>query len=215
MADLAFWTPVHVTGAILLLSSIIALGIWPYMLVKDKGGPVIFGQPPREWLRLVHEHPRAWRWATLSFVGAILVTTFGLLLFAGLFRRAGDPGFADVGLLAFGFGALLWVVHLAARISVDPWAGEELAAKGSVPEVFTAIGRWNGALFILFTILAFGGMLLFGAAILATGMLPQWLGWVTIVYSAAGLVILVITRDALPIMHHLMPLVIGIVLLLM
>ena len=46
--------------------------------------------------------------------------------------------------------------QLAARMSVDPWAGNELAAKGEIPEVFTALGVWNSALFILFTILAFG-----------------------------------------------------------
>ena len=215
MPGIAYLTPAHVTGILLILPIFFAPGVALYMRVKDKGGPVIFGQPPREWLRLVHEHPRAWFWATLSFIGAILIITGGLVLLAGLLRRAGDPGYADVGLVAFVIGAVLWVVHLAARISVDPWAGNELAAKGVVPEVFTAIGRWNWALYIIFMILAFVGMLLFGGAILATGLLPPWLGWATIIYSAVGLLILAVARDALPIMHHLMPLVIGIVLLVM
>ena len=43
---------------------------------------------------------------------------------------------------------------------------------------------------------------------------PHWLGWAAIIYSALGLIILAITRDALPIMHHLMPLVFGIILVL-
>lgn len=214
MADLAFWTPVHVTGAILLLSSIIALGIWPYMLVKDKGGPVIFGQPPREWLRLVHEHPRPWFWATISFIGAILVALFGLGLLAGLLHDAGDPGFADVGLLAFAVGAMLWVIHLAERLTVHPWAGKELAMKGVIPEVYRALSTWTWAMFLIFTVLAFVGVIAFGGSILASSLLPHWLGWAAIIYSALGLVILAITRDALPIMHHLMPLVFGIVLLL-
>lgn len=61
---------------------------------------------------------------------------------------------------------------------------------------------------------AFGGMLVFGAAILATSLLPHWLGWATILYSLAGLAHLALTRDSLPIPHQLMPLVMGIVLLL-
>jgi hypothetical protein len=69
-------------------------------------------------------------------------------------------------------------------------------------------------MFLIFTVLAFVGVMAFGGAILASSLLPHWLGWAAIIYSALGLVILAITRDALPIMHHLMPLVFGIVLLL-
>jgi len=208
------WTTSHVTGMVLILSGLIALGIWPYMLVKDKHGPIIFGQPPHEWLRLVHEHPRPWFWATVSFIGAILVTLFGLGLLANLLRAGGDPGFADVGLLAFAVGAVLWVIHLTERLTVHPWAGNELKATGAIPDVYTALSAWTWAMFVIFTILAFGGMMAYGGAILATNLLPQWLGWAAIIYSAAGLVILAFTRDALPIMHHLTPFVIGIVLLL-
>ena len=214
MNNYSVWTPPHVAGIILVLSIVFIPGIALYMLVKDKHGPIIFGQPPHEWLRLVHEHPRPWFWATFSFIGAILVTLFGLGLLANLLRAAGDPGFADVGLLAFAVGAVLWVIHLAERLTVHPWAGRELKATGVIPDVYTALSTWTWALFVIFTILAFGGMMAFGGAILATSVLPQWLGWATIIYSAAGLVILAITRDALPIMHHLMPFVIGIVLLL-
>ncbi|HEY7339475.1 MAG TPA: hypothetical protein VH591_01220 [Ktedonobacterales bacterium] len=214
MNGYVIWTLPHMAGIVLLLTIVFTPGIALYMLVKDKGGPIIFGQPPHEWLRLVHEHPRPWFWATVSFIGAILVTLFGLGLLAGLLRVAGDPGFSDVGLLAFAVGAVLWVIHLAERLTVHPWAGKELAMKGAIPEVYTALSTWTWAMFVIFTILAFGGMMAFGGAILATNLLPHWLGWTTIIYSAVGLVILAITRDALPIMHHLMPFVIGIVLLL-
>ena len=214
MNNYTVWTPPHVTGIVLLLTIVFIPGTALYMAVKDKGGPIIFGQPPHEWLRLVHEHPRPWFWATISFIGAILVTLFGLCLLAGLLHDAGDPGFSDVGLLAFAVGAVLWVIHLAERLTVHPWAGNELASKGAIPDVFTALSAWTWAMFVIFTILAFGGVMAFGGAILATNLLPHWLGWAAIIYSAMGLAILAITRDALPIMHHLMPLVFGIVLLL-
>lgn len=214
MNGYAIWTPAHVTGAILTLNILFLPGVALYMLVKDKKGPMIFGQPPHEWLRLVHEHPRSWRWATLSFLGGILVILFGLVLLAGLLRDARDPGFAAVGLAAFAVGAVLWVVYLAARLTIDPWAGKELAATGAIPEAYTPLSRWNGALFTIFSFLAFGGMLLFGVAMLATPLLPAWLGWATVIYSLAGLALHTITGDSLPAMHHVMPLVIGLVLLL-
>lgn len=209
-----FWTANHVTGAILVLTIIFAPGVQLYMRVKDKNGPMIFGQPPREWLRLVHEHPRPWRWATISFIGAILVTLLGLDLLAGLLRGAGDPGFAEAGLLAFAAGAMLWVIFLAARLNVDPWAGKELAAHGAIPDVYAALSAWNWAMFVLFSILAYVGVMAFGGAVLASSLLPHWLGWATIIYSAAGLIILAITRDSIPATHHVMPFVMGILLLL-
>ncbi len=89
-----------------------------------------------------------------------------------------------------------------------------LATTGAIPDAYAPLTRWNGALFAIFSTLAFAGVAAFGGAILATHLLPPWLGWATVVYSLTGLVILAITRDALPAMHHLMPLVIGVVLLL-
>jgi hypothetical protein len=117
-------------------------------------------------------------------------------------------------LLAFAVGTVLWVILLASRLAVDPWAGKELAATGAIPDAYAPISRWNGALFAIFSYLAFGGVLAFGGAILATNLLPHWLGWATIIYSLGGLAIHTITHDSLPVMHHLMPLVIGIALLL-
>jgi hypothetical protein len=214
MNAITFWTANHVAGTMLVLSVASGLGAYQYMLVRDKNGPIIFGQPPREWLRLVHEHPRPWRVATISFICAALGTTLGLALLALSLRDAGDPGFSAAGILAFAFGAVLWIIVLAARLSIDPWAGKVLAARGDVPDLYEPISRWNGVLFIIFTILAFGGVTAFGGAILATSLLPHWLGWATIVYSVLGLALLAITRDSLPIMHHTTPLVMGILLLL-
>lgn len=214
MNTYVFWTPAHVDGAVLVLSILFAPGISLYMLVRDKGGTNIFGQPPHEWLRLVYEHPRPWFWATVSFIGAILSTLFGLDLLAGLLRGAGDPGFSGVGLVAFAIGTVLWIVQLAARLTVHPWAGNELMTKGAIPEAYMPISRWNGAMFTIFSYLCFGGVLLFGAAILATTLLPQWVGWVTLIYSLGGLILHAIKGDSLPILHHQMPALIGIVLLL-
>lgn len=214
MDALAFLTIQHVTGVILVLSVVSGLGAYPYTLVRDKGGPMIFGQPPREWLRLIHEHPRAWSIGTLAFMSATLGTTLGLALLAVLLRDAGDPGFSVVGIVAYAIGIVLWVFVLASRLSVDFWAGKALAASGAVPEAYSLLSTLNSALFTTFTILAFAGAIGLGGAILATALLPQWLGWATIIYSLGGLILLAIRHDALPALHGVMPLVIGIMLLL-
>ncbi|HEU0027909.1 MAG TPA: hypothetical protein VFQ25_12395 [Ktedonobacterales bacterium] len=175
---------------------------------------MIFGQPPREWLRLVFEHQALWRRATLLFITGVITTLLGLTLLGSLFRGAGDPGFSQVGLLAFAFGAVMWVINLAARLTVDPWAAKEMAATGKIPEVYTPITAWTGALFVVYTILTFTALALYGGAALATSLLPGWVGWASIIYGLAGLLLLAASRDAPPFLHYLMPILLGILLLL-
>jgi hypothetical protein len=205
----------HVAGVLLIVGSILFLsGAGSYAFVRDKGGPMIFGQPPREWLRLVVEHQGLWRQATILFITGVIVTLLGLTLLGALFRGAGDPGYSQVGLLAFIFGAVMWVINLAARLTVDPWAAKAMVARGEIPEAYTPITAWTDALFMIYTILTFVALAIYGGAMLATGLLPSWVGWAAIIYCLAGLLLLVGTRDAPPFLHYLMPILIGALLLL-
>jgi hypothetical protein len=214
MSLTAWGTARHLTGLALVVGcTIFGVGATLYMYVRDKGGPVIFGQPTAVWLRLVHEHPRLWRWATVPFGAGVPVIVLAETELALLLRAAGDPGWAPLGLVATVLGAVPWLVNLAARLVVDPWAGAQQAATGAVPDVYEPLARWNGALFVIYTVLTFAGLGLFGAALLATSLLPGWLGWAAIAYGLAGLALLAITRDAPPFLHYLPVLAIGIGLL--
>jgi hypothetical protein len=205
----------HIYGATLILGCALVLtGATLYMWVKDPKGRVIFGQPPREWLRLVGEHQRMWRWSTVPFLAGPIITLMGQAGLAALLRGAGDPGFAEIGLLATGFGALLWVINLAARLTVDPWAAKALAASGEVPESYTAVSLWTSTLYVIYTNLTFAGLSLYGAAILTSTLLPAWAGWLAMVGGALGLAEFAILRDAPPFMHYLIPIVIGVLLLM-
>lgn len=209
-----FTTP-HVAGALLILGSILFLsGAGSYAFARDRGGPMIFGQPPRVWLRLVGEHPSLWRWATLLFIAGTIVTVMGFGLLTTQLRGAGDPGFAQLGLLAAAFGAALWVVNLAARLTIDPWAARLLAETDVIPESYTAISLWAGALYVIYTILTFAALAVYGGGVVATSLLPGWAGWAAIVYGLAGLVFFAVIRDAPPFLHYLMPILLGILLLL-
>lgn len=208
------WPMRQVVGITLILGCVLFLaGASAYVLVKDQNGPVIFGQPPREWLRLVFEHPTPWRWATILFIAGVLVTLVGQTALADLLRTAGDPGFARVGLVAIAFGAVLWIIDMAFRLSLDPWAGGELAKTGAIPELYTPLSMVTTVLFVIYTLLTFAGLIAYGGAVVSTNLIPHWVGWTAIVYGLAGLGLFGVMRDAPPFMHHLMPLVIGILLL--
>jgi hypothetical protein len=211
----AFWTAPHLTGLAFVAGSVtFGVGAYLYMCVRDKGGPMIFGQPPAVWVRLVHTHPRMWRWSTGFFLAGVPVVLLGQSELTLLLRGAGDPGWAPLGLMATTVGAVLWLANLAARLSVDPWAGERQAATGALPELYEPLARWTTMLFVLYTILTFAGLAAFGLALLATSLLAVWVGWVALVFGLAGLAAFAIFRDAPPFLHYVMPLVIGVLLLL-
>jgi len=189
-------------------------GGWLYWPIKDEKGSFIFGLPPREWLRLVFARPRLWRWATILFISGVVVTILGLAMFTSLLRDAGDRAFSLLGLVAFAFGSVLWVISLAFRLSIDPWAAQETAKTAVIPEFYVPLTRWTGVLFVIYTVLAFSALAAYGGAVLSTGVLPHWVGWLAIAYGLAGLGLLGVTSDALPFLHYLMPLLIGILLLL-
>lgn len=209
------FTVPRITGATLILGSVAMLsGATIYAFVKDPNGPNIFGQPPREWLRLIYKYTPTWRAATIVFIVGTLLTLFGWVLLERLLDRAGDPGLARVGLFALTIGATLWVIAMAFRLSAEVWAAQAAAAANAVPESYTPLSAWSSALFVIYTVLTFGGLALFGAAMLASHLLPSWLGWLSIVYGLAGLVLLGVTRDSPPFLHYLPTLVIGVTLML-
>jgi hypothetical protein len=97
-------------------------------------------------LRLVFAHPRLWQWATILLISGVVVTVLGLAMFTSLLRDAGDRTFSQPGLIAFAFGAVLWVISLAFRLSIDPWAAQETAKTAVIPDVYVPLTRWTGVL---------------------------------------------------------------------
>ena len=69
---------------------------------------------------------------------------------------------------------------------------------------------------VAYVILSFLGQAVFGIALLRTGLLPTWAGWVTIIWNLAMLIFLVVTKPQdmyYPWLHYVAPLLIGIALL--
>lgn len=136
------------------------------------------------------------RWERVFVMVAVLFTIFGLDLLAEMLRAAGDSVFARLGLLGYVVGAIVILV-------------EETA--------FLNKREWNYSQVILYVVLAFLGQAAIGVALVQTGLVAGWGGWMTIVWNLAWLVILsVASRDNIyfPALHHVAPLVIGIVLLI-
>jgi hypothetical protein len=69
---------------------------------------------------------------------------------------------------------------------------------------------------VLYVVLAFLAQAAFGAALLRTGLVAAWAGWVTVIWNVGWLLIMLVSRPHdiyFPVLHHVAPLIIGIALL--
>ena len=128
-------------------------------------------------------------------MAAVVLTAIGLVLLEGHLQNTDGRVLARAGATAYLFGGILVVA--AEALNLNP--------------------RQNTyALIVIYVVLALLAQAIMGGSLLQAGLLPAWIGWVTIIWNIAWLVVLPVTssRDMYyPILHHLMPLLIGIALM--
>lgn len=130
-------------------------------------------------------------------MAAAVVTAIGLLLFAASVGGAhGDS-------------------LLPARLAAITYAvGTALLLIGELDLLRS--GRSPYALLVAYVILAFLAQAALGVILLRTGFLPAWIGWAAIAWNLAWLVALSALSPSdmyFPVLHHAIPLAIGIALL--
>ena len=134
-------------------------------------------------------------WERSFLMAAVVLTAIGLVLLEGHLQNTDGRVLARAGATAYLFGGILVVA--AEALNLNP-------------------GQNTYALIVIYVVLALLAQAAIGSALLQSGLLPTWIGWVTILWNIAWLVVLPVTspRDIYyPILHHLMPLLIGIALL--
>jgi hypothetical protein len=134
------------------------------------------------------------RWERGMVVAAFLVSLLGFGLLEDILRTAGDIGIARLALL-------LYIISTA-LVAAAEMSG--LANRSVFPQI------------VLHIVLAYLGQAVFGAALLRTGYLPTWIGWVAIIWTIGCLIIvpIVLPKDIyFPWLFYVVPLIIGIALL--
>jgi hypothetical protein len=162
-------------------------------LVFLVGGMLFTGRAIWKWPAA--QTPTYLIWERSFVMAAVLITALGLALLENLLRDAGDPFIARLGLLTYLIGAIVVIVAETSLISS---------------------GRSAYAQIIFYVVVAFLAQMAFGLSLLQTGLLPGWVGWATIIWNLAWLIILPIATPGdiyFPVLHHVAPLLIGIALL--
>ena len=177
-----------------------------------------YQRPLHEALPVIHRDRKRWVWIHTWMIAALVLTIAGL---AGLTLALEEPTatvLAGVATAAYGVGGVSWIVCLAFRLTVVPWAAERAVASGQVPDGFAPYDRWAALLYLVHMLTAYLASALLGLAVLASDALPTWLGWAGVVWGLAFATGFVATRFAgpfnPPFWAHLYTGTVGLVVLL-
>jgi hypothetical protein len=143
----------------------------------------------------IGNRPAFFLWERILIITALLSVLLSFTLLKRVLEAAGDGVLGSMALVLFLVAAVLAVV--AETLS---FPGDEI--------VYPPI--------VAYVILSFLGQALFGLALLRTGLVPAWVGWVAVIWNMAVLVFLVVSKPQdmyYPWLHYIAPLLIGIALL--
>jgi hypothetical protein len=201
------------TGVLLILGGIVfAIGA-SMPILGEKGNFGIFTLPVREHLLAVANNPIVWRSANLLMGAAAVVLLAAVVMLSAILQKHDERVLSRLGLAGVLLAAVLWLIFSAFRGVVTTAAAQETITSGAVPSYYEPLARWAFALFYVYAVLAFLALAAYGGSLLQVQLVPTWAGWLTLGYSAAMLVLLLLTGDTLPAFHYAPPLLIGILLL--
>ncbi len=176
-----FWSFERAAGSFLVLGFVANLaGVLMFFIRGGTGG----GTPPSHTFFV---------WERSFLMAAVVLTAIGFVLLEGHLHNDHGRVLARTGATAYLFAGIVLVA--AEGLSLSP-----------------GFENRGFALFAIYVVLAFLAQAAIGGALLQSGLLAAWIGWVTILWNLAWLVMLpVITPEDIyfPILHHLMPLLIG------
>jgi hypothetical protein len=150
-------------------------------LIGAGGWKLVYDQPLEQALPAIHHDRRRRAWIHLWMIPAMFLTCAGMLGLAAIVDDRLALVLSLMAAVVYALGAVCWVISLAFRLTVVPWAAEQTVEHGAMPEGFVPLDRWAGSLYAVHMVSAYAAFTVLGAAVLADGVLPRWAGWVGIV----------------------------------
>ena len=201
-----------------LLVGVLLVAGFVFFLTGAVRWRLVYQAPPAEALVAIHTDQLRRAWIHLWILVGIFVTTSGLAALILVLDGAAVKALAAVAATVYLLGAVCWVVSLAFRLTVVPWAAKVTVTDGQPPNGFDALDGWAGALYGVHMTAAYAAFALLGASILGTDLLSAWLGWLGVALGFLCLTGLIATRYAgpfnPPILAHSYTAVVGVMLLL-
>jgi hypothetical protein len=201
------------TGITLILSTLIYHGGLTYLFVRAQFLEVL-KVPRREKLLIIARHPEAYRWGGRIVLMGWIVAALGYVMLAALLREAGDPMISTLAAVLFLIAIGAAIVFWAFWVTPTLLAAEVTARTTIMPEYYETLqlaAESSLGVYQLLGLLATAG---FGWALLQTGLLPSWVGWLTLGFGIFWAGVFLKTRETIPLLPMVMQIVIGTFLLL-
>ncbi|MDX1469834.1 MAG: hypothetical protein R3258_10890 [Acidimicrobiia bacterium] len=149
----------------------------------------------------------------LALFGILQLIGFGVL--AASLTEVGERTIATVSYALWVLASAAGVFRVVSDGTITVWAGERWAETGSVPEVYAPLNDLAQNSFVWFAevpwLIAAAG---FGWAVLRSGLLPSWVGYIAIGWSAVWLSYPVIFKSDLPAVLMIYPILFGVGMLI-
>lgn len=190
MLDPRFWSIGRAAGLFLVLGDVVVL---PGLLMFWFRGGQRGGAPPS---------PAYYVWERGLVLTAIVLTAIGFMVLEGHLQASDGRILARAGAFAYLFAGVLGVAAEALTLSQG--------YQSDHPAELNVYG-----LLVTYVVMAFLAQAALGGALLQWRGLAGWIGWATILWNLAWLIVLplITPRDIyFPVLHHVAPLLIGIAL---
>jgi hypothetical protein len=201
------------TGIALILSTLIYHGALAFLFARAQFLEVL-KLPRREQLLIIARHIDEYRWGCRIILMGWIVAALAYILLAALLRDAGDPIISTLASVLFLIGIASAVVFLVLYVSPTVLAAKELARTSHMPEYYEPLQLAAESALKVYQMLGLLATAGFGWALLQTGLLPGWVGWVTVGWGMVWAAVFVKTSEAIPLLPMVVQILIGIALVL-
>jgi hypothetical protein len=164
----------------------------------------------------VGEERGRWLWIHVWLAAGVLLTVGGLITWTEIQWEAGERLLTPVGVSMFVIGAVLWLLAMGIRVTIEDWAAGEVLSGNGVPAIYPSIHRLAGLLYAAHMVLSYVSAFVLGTGVLSSHVLSSRLGWVGVIGGAVSTVGFVLARGgpfAPPFLAHLYSCALGIMLL--
>ena len=142
--------------------------------------------PLQRALQVIGRHRIAWFWIHTCFVVGVILTILGFVALAHGLRETPAGLLASMVGVAYGTGAVFWLVNIAFRGTVQVWAADAVVRTGAVPPEYEPLRHWAGLLFSFYMFLAYLATAGLGWLMLRAGLVPRWAAWLAVIFGLTG-----------------------------
>jgi hypothetical protein len=157
-------------------------------------------------LRSVGAESARWLWIHAWLAGGVVITMAGLSVWVEIQRDAGEKSRTPAGVTLYLVGAILWLIAIGIRVTIQAWAADEVLEGRGVPAIYPAIHRLAGLLYAAHMLLSYVSTFLLGLGVVSSGVLSKRTGWLGVVGGSVFSLGFLLARGgpfAPPFMAHL------------